>query len=133
LEKELYTGQGNTMEKIIAELKQIIDFKDTTVIGDIVLIAAREPEMFIYAYVIDIKKDTTRKDEWWHLQLKILSIPPQKMTWTLRTQQMTGQEIFTMGGEERFIKAINLDRDVTSPILPAVGSQAGKKGLRRVK
>ena len=121
------------MKKIVAELKQIIDFKDTTEAGDVVLIASKEPQMLIYAYVLDIVKDTARKDEWWNLHFKMLSVPLQKMTWTLRTPQMTGQEIFTMGGEEVFFKAIDLDSKVT-PVIPPVPDQKNdKKGLRRVK
>lgn len=94
------------MDKIVEELKSLVKFKDTTETGDIVLIAAKEPQMLLYAYVTRIERDTTRKDEWWHIDLNVLSFPPQKMTWTLRTQQMTGMEIFTMGGEERFVKAV---------------------------
>lgn len=97
---------SDDMEKLIAELKDIIDFKDTTVPGDIVLIAAKEPQMLIYAYVSAIERDSNHKDEWWNIDLRVLAIPPQNMTWTLRTPQMTGMEIFTMGGEERFIKAL---------------------------
>lgn len=96
------------MEKLVAELRQIMPFKDTTDIGDIVLIVSKEPQMLVYALVTDISRDTTRKAEWWHLGLTFLAIPPQEITWTLRTPQMTGMEIFTMGGEERFIKAVNL-------------------------
>ena len=121
------------MEKIVAELKQIIEFKDTTEAGDVILIASKEPQMFIYAYVLNIVKDPTRKDEWWNLRFKILSIPLQKMTWTLRTPQMTGQEIFTMGGEERFVKAVNLNSKVTPVVPPAMDTKKDKKGLRRVK
>lgn len=98
------------MEKIVAELKEIIRFKDTTQSGDVVLIAAKEPQMLLYAYVISIEPDMSRKDEWWHLELSVLAIPPQNMTWTLRTPQMTGMEIFTMGGEERFFKAVDLGK-----------------------
>jgi len=97
------------MQKIVEELKQLIPFKDTTDIGDIILIAAKEPQLLVYAHVNDIERDKSRKDEWWHLHLTMLSLPLQKMTWTLRTEQMTGQEIFTMGGEERFVKAINFN------------------------
>lgn len=97
-----------TMEKLVAELKQIVSFKDSTDIGDIVLIVAKEPKMLLYALVTDIIRDSSRKDEWWHLSLTFLTVPPQEVTWTLRTAQMTGMEIFTMGGEERFIKAVNL-------------------------
>ncbi len=95
------------MEKLVTELRQIMPFKDTTDLGDIVLIASKEPQMLVYALVTDISRDTTRKAEWWHLSLTFLAIPPQEITWTLRTQQMTGMEVFTMGGEERFVKAVN--------------------------
>lgn len=94
------------MEKFVSELKKLLPFKDTTDIGDIVLIAAKEPQMLVYAKVTDIERDFTRKDEWWHVHLSVLSIPLQNMVWTLRTAQMTGMEIFTMGGEERFVKAV---------------------------
>jgi len=94
------------MQKIVEELKQLIPFKDTTDIGDIILIVAKEPQMLAYARVDDIERDAGRRDEWWHIHLTILAIPLQKLTWTLRTAQMTGQEIFTMGGEERFVKAV---------------------------
>lgn len=94
------------MEELVAEIKQLVKFKETTDVGDIVLIVAKEPKMLVYALVSGISRDTGRKDEWWHLDLVLLSIPPQTLTWTLRTEQMTGQEIFTMGGEERFVKAV---------------------------
>jgi len=100
------------MEKLVAELQQIIPFKESTDIGDIVLIAAKEPQMLVYALVTDITRDTTRKDEWWHLSLTFLTVPPQDVTWTLRTAQMTGMEIFTMGGEERFVRAVNLTPEI---------------------
>lgn len=103
------------MEKLISEIKELVAFKDNTVVGDIVLIVAKEPQMLIYAYVTSIEPDNSRKDEWWNVELTFLSIPPQKMTWTLRTPQMTGMEIFTMGGEERFFKAVDLDLTTTSP------------------
>lgn len=97
------------MEKLVHEIKKLVEFKDTTNVGDIVLIVAKEPQMLVYALVSNITPDRSRKDEWWHIDLLFLSIPPQKLTWTLRTEQMTGKEIFTMGGEKRFIKAIVID------------------------
>lgn len=94
------------MQKFVNELQQLVPFKDTTDVGDIVLIAAKEPQMLMYAKVTEIERDPSRKDEWWHVHLSVLSIPLQNMVWTLRTAQMTG-EIFTMGGEERFVKAVD--------------------------
>lgn len=92
------------IEKIITDLKNIFVFKETTQVGDIVLIVA---ERIMYAVVTGIERDYVKKDEWWQVNLQLLTIPPQKVAWTLRTPQFTGQEIFTMGGEERFIKAID--------------------------
>lgn len=116
------------MEKLITELKQMIRFKDTTDIGDLVLIVAKEPQvMASYALVTEIERDDSRKSEWWHVGLTLLSLPPQQITWTLRMPQFTGMEIFTMGGEQRFIKAVDF-----GPIPPRQASVesvgAGKSG-----
>ncbi len=118
------------MKKIVEELKNLIAFKETTHVGDIVMIAAKEPKMLFYAYVNKIDRDASRKDEWWHVHLTLLSVPLQKITWTLRTEQMNGEEIFTMGGEERFLKAVELGEKLEDP----VGGR-GKKvlTLKRVK
>lgn len=120
------------MDKIVEELKSLVKFKDTTETGDIVLIAAKEPQMLLYAYVTRIERDTTRKDEWWHIDLNVLSFPPQKMTWTLRTQQMTGMEIFTMGGEERFFKAVDFEKQ--PEMLDKKTEEVKEKGfIKRIK
>lgn len=129
------------MQNFVKELQQLVPFKDTTDVGDIVLIAAKEPQMLMYAKVTDIERDPSRKDEWWHVHLSVLSIPLQNMVWTLRTAQMTG-EIFTMGGEERFVKAIDF-REGQAPVtaeeepvqeVPAKKKPAGKiHSLKRVK
>jgi hypothetical protein len=125
------------MEKLVAELQQIVPFKDTTDIGDLVLIVAKEPQMLVYGLVTDIIRDTTRKDEWWHLGLTFLTVPPQEITWTLRTAQMTGREIFTMGGEERFVKAVDLAPTISRPSEKTDLDDANEKSkqsfLKRVK
>jgi len=121
------------MEKLIAEISQLVKFKDTTDVGDIVLIVAEEPKMLVYALVSEIVRDTSRKDEWYHLDFVFLSIPPQTVTWTLRTEQMTGQEIFTMDGNERFVKAIVIP-DIKNRTTDRVFEKASKKSfLKRVK
>ena len=97
------------MEQMIEELKTVIPFKETTDIGDIVLIVGHNPQMIIYSVVTSIERDPSKKDEWWHIGLTFLTVPLQKVVWTLRTEQMTGQEIFTMGGEKRFFKAIDVE------------------------
>ncbi len=95
------------IEKIVTDLKNIFVFKESTQVGDIVLIVA---EKIMYALVTGIERDYAKKEEWWQVSLQLLTIPPQKTVWTLRAPQFTGQEIFTMGGEERFIKAIDFGR-----------------------
>lgn len=127
------------MEKLLAELKKIVKFKDSTDIGDLVLIVAKEPQISVfYALVTDIERDTSRKNEWWHVSLTLLSIPPQEITWTLRTPQFTGMEVFTMGGEERFVKAVDfgtIPRHLTEQERTEPASREDKKGsfLKRVK
>lgn len=105
------------MEEIVKELKRIVSFKETTVEGDLVLIAIESPKSVVYAIVSEISPDESRKSEWWKLTMQILSVPPQKVTWTLREPQFTGKEIFTMGDEGRFIQAVNLlpDRPNSQP------------------
>jgi hypothetical protein len=121
------------MQKIVEELKQLIPFKDTTDIGDIILIASKEPQLLVYAHVNDIERDTSRRDEWWHIHLTMLAIPLQKLTWTLRTDQMTGKEIFTMGGEERFVKAVEFGEQGDSSQSGIAKSKKKISTLKRVK
>lgn len=121
------------MDKIVKDLKKLVPFKDTIEAGDIVLIAAKKPQMLVYGLVSDIIRDDTKLDEWWYVSMHILSLPPRKITWTLRTAQMTGLEIFTMDGEERFMKAVDFGRKSprTGPVKQKKNIE--KTGLRRVK
>jgi hypothetical protein len=118
------------MEKMIAELKEHVPFKETTEPGDLVLLVAKEPQMLVYALVTAIEPDRSRKEEWWHLHLQLLTVPPRPMTWTLRLEQFTGQEIFTMGGEQRFVQAVRFDMAAGTP---DPEKPVKKSGLRLVK
>lgn len=132
------------MQDMVKELQLLVPFKKTTDIGDIILIVAKEPHILQYAVVTNITRDESRKDEWWHVDFSFLSIPIQEATWTLRSPQMTGAEIFTMGGEERFVAAVDFGKgkEVSPEVLeetlatktaksPAKSKNIG--GLRRVK
>jgi len=123
------------MEQLVAELKNILPLKETTVPGDIVVIAAKKPQMLLYAVVGEIVRDETRKTEWWHVTLHLLSIPIQTVVWTLRTPQFSGREIFTMGGEGRFIQAVRLEGapSKSPPTSRPEGDRERKPGLRIVK
>lgn len=124
------------MEQFVRDLKQHLPFKENTETGDIVLIAAKQPQLLLFARVGEILRDPTRKDEWWHVTLHLLSIPMQTVVWTLRMPQLTGQEIFTMGGEGRFIKALRFDdppRVQSDGKAPALATAPQRPGLRVVK
>jgi len=126
------------MDQLVAELKKILPLKETTVPGDIVVIAAKKPQMLLYAMVGEITRDETRKEEWWHVTLHLLSLPMQTVVWTLRTPQFTGRETFTMGGEGRFIQAVRFDaapaKPPANPVREAMGKGGERKsGLRIVK
>ncbi|WP_446010281.1 hypothetical protein [Candidatus Electrothrix sp.] len=129
------------MEKFVKELRKLVPFKETTEVGDIVLVVIEETEMAGYALVTGIERDHSRKDEWWEVHMQFLTVPLQPIVWTLRTEQFTGQETFTMGGKGRFVQAV----DVVQEAAQAGGDQetvsssltkknTGKKGgLRLVK
>lgn len=119
------------MEQLVAELKKILPFKETTVPGDIVFVAAKNPQMLLYALVGEIVRDETRKEEWWQVTLHLLSIPIQTVVWTLRTPQFTGREIFTMGGEGRFIQAVRLENGPSKPSPGPAREEKGKQGERK--
>ncbi len=117
------------IEKIIDDLRKVIKFKDTAVEGDIVLVVIEKPQAIFYALLTDIERDVNKKNEWWHVTLMALaSVPPQKIVWTLRTPQFSGQEIFTMGGEKHFIKAVDFQ---SSEPAPAPDEKQTKKERKR--
>lgn len=95
------------MESMVLELKKIMPFKETTVPGDVVLVAVESNKSVFYAVVTDIVRDDTRRDEWWNLTMQVLSVPPQQVIWTLREAQFSGRETFTMAGDGRFMKAVD--------------------------
>jgi len=103
------------MEELIEELKRVVKFRDTTDDGDIVLIVTENPQAFLYGIVKGFERDDSRRDEWWHVSLQLLTVPPSQAVWTLRREQFTGQEIFTMGGNKRFIKAVDLESIQPAP------------------
>ncbi len=122
------------MEALVAELKSMFRFKDETLPGDLVVVAAKEPRLLVYALVGAIDRDQSRKAEWWHLTLHLLAVPIQSVVWTLREPQFTGKEIFTMGGNPHFIKAVQLPA-LTDPEEdePGPKKSAGASRLIKIK
>jgi hypothetical protein len=121
------------MEKIVKDLKKLVPFKETLEAGDIVLIAAKKPQMLVYGMVSDVVRDDAKRDEWWHVSMQILSLPPRKVTWILRTPQMTGQEIFTLDGEQRFMQAVDFGQPLPRTGPEKQNANLKKTALRRVK
>lgn len=125
----------NSLEKLVEELKAVTPFKNTTDIGDVVLIASEQPRLILYAMVVSIERDQSKREEWWHIGLTFLTVPLQNVIWTLRTEQMTGQEIFTMGGEKRFFKAVSISIETGDQERSRHQRKSSPKkgGLKRIK
>lgn len=123
------------LQELVTELKKHVVFKESTGPGDLVLIAAENPRMLVYARVDDIEPDRGRKDSWWHVTLQLLTVPPQLIVWTLREPQFTGREIFTMGGDQRFMQAVQLEESPAGVAsVPEQPEDTDKnKPFRRVK
>jgi hypothetical protein len=121
------------IEKIVEELKKVFSFKEKTTEGDIVLVVSEDPQMLLYGIIFDIERDERKKGEWWHVTINLLTIPPQKVVWTLRTQQFTGQEIFTMGGKKKYVRAVDLSDSKSDSAPPAEKQKTAKTALRVVK
>ncbi len=120
------------LEAVIREIEQTFKMKGTTDVGDVVLILAENPLTMLYGLVTQIEPDVSRQDQWWHLEMQILSFPPQKVVWTLRESQFTGLEIFSMGGEKRFVKSLDFFEDETK--LDGIVPETREKPiLRRIK
>ncbi|WP_244155794.1 hypothetical protein [Desulfofustis glycolicus] len=125
--------ENDTMEKLVEQVQGLVSFKDQTEVGDLVLIIAHSPQLMMYAQVSSIERDRSKRDEWWIIGLTFLTVPLQKAVWTLRTDQMTGREIFTMGGEKRFFKAVDLNGENQDKAeLKKKPSRTGKE-LKRIK
>lgn len=120
------------MDELLKELKKTFAFKADTQIGDIVLIVAEKPQAILYALVTDIVRDESRVEEWWQVSLRLLVLPPQKIVWLLREPQFTGKEIFTMGGERRFVQALNFVDDL-KPLGEKKNAGEQKPSLRLIK
>jgi hypothetical protein len=122
------------MEQFVEELRKLVKFKDTTEVGDLVLIVTETPQACLYGLVSGFERDQRKRDEWWRITLQVLTVPPQEISWILRPEQFTGREIFTMGGEKRFIKAVDLGFKATPPARPDGGDKSsGQPKLRLVK
>ena len=103
------------MEEIVEQLKKAVPFKDTTDVGDVVLMFKEpdnegDPLIVHYAAITDFVRDASKRDEWWYVHLVFLEIPPQPQVMILQAPHFTGQEIFTMGGKKVFIKAVDFKK-----------------------
>ena len=87
------------------------------------------------AKIISIERDPSKKEEWWNIGLTFLTVPLQNVIWTLRTAQMTGQEIFTMGGEKRFFQTVVIGSEHSAAGESGKGRKTSsqKGSLKRIK
>ncbi|UQZ88825.1 hypothetical protein C4J81_06265 [Deltaproteobacteria bacterium Smac51] len=122
------------MEKLVEELQFQIPFKEQTETGDVTLMLREGDDGRVsmsYARVLGFDRDTTKRDEWWHVHFLFLEMPPVPRTIILQTPHFTGQEIFTMGGRKVFIKALNFQtyyEEMTGFHEPEDDGDGGDKG-----
>ena len=122
------------MENLVAELKKRVLFKDTTAVGDIVLLFSKDPQTLVYAMVTSIEPDKTRKEAWWNVTIQVLAVPPREVIWTLREPQFTGQEIFSFGGIEHFMKAVRFESAQAAPASTGINDdEKAKKSKTRLR
>ena len=96
-------------EKNIMNLKKNILIKNDTNERDLIIFAM--PDMILYGYVHEIIRDQAVKTgTWWHVTFTLLVVPLMTTTLIMRTEQMTGQETFTVNGEDRFFAALDSDK-----------------------
>ncbi len=121
------------MDKMVKELHKVVKFKETTNIGDLVLVVVETPLSCLYGLVRGFERDHSRLDEWWRISLCLLSLPPEEVSWILRPEQFTGKEIFTMGGDKRYIKAVDLGPRPVPEGLDDPDGKGRRPGLRLIK
>ncbi|MDR1043722.1 MAG: hypothetical protein LBP33_01200 [Candidatus Adiutrix sp.] len=105
-------GKDGAMERLVEELGYQVPFKETTEIGDTVIMLRENDDeriSMVYARVLGFDRDLSKRDEWWHVHFVFLEVPPLPRTIILQAQHFTGQEIFTMGGRKVFIKSVNFE------------------------
>lgn len=98
---------------VVKPILSQLTLKNDTNIGDVVLIFREKRAMF--AVVTDIIKNVNNHhQEWWDVTFKLLDIPLKEISWTLRTEQMTGKESFTMDGANMFFAPIDIHGPTTT-------------------
>jgi hypothetical protein len=120
------------MEGMVEELQYQVPFKETTEVGDLALMLRENDDgrvSMVYARVMGFDRDSSKRDEWWHVHFVFLEVPPLPRTIILQTPHFTGQEIFTMGGRKVFIKALNFAAFNDQGVLtdPPPSDRIGKK------
>jgi len=107
-------------EKFVDEIKSKVLLKSTLEENDIVILII--PDMIIFGSVTKIERDMSKKIDWWHVSFTTLTVPMKKITLIMRTEQMTGQELFTIDGIYRFFCAVDIPEEVDEKLkeLPKV-------------
>jgi len=105
------SGKG-IVEQLVEELQYQVPLKDTTEVGDMVIMLREDEDgrvSMTYARVMGFVRDVAKRDEWWHVRFVFLEVPPLPHTIILQEPHFTGKEVFTMGGRQVFIKAVNFE------------------------
>ena len=89
-------------------IKHTLEPKDLAMLVQESIVNKKTVCTHFYIYIIEITRNISKNiGEWWNVRFYI---PPTSSTLILRTEQMTGQEIFTMGGRKMAMLPVDFSR-----------------------
>jgi len=91
------------MKQLIKQVKSIVTQAKSAEQGSTVLVFFGEDSSLMWGIIREFVRDETKKDDWFHVTIDMLSMPPRRVVWTLRVPQINGSEEFTMQGNPRYI------------------------------
>lgn len=104
-----------TFEQMQEFFDKNIPCKKSIDVGDIIFLLSEGSSIsevefsYNYAKILDIKRDPSKKDEWWIISLVyIMPFPSAENYLIVRTEQLNG-ELFTINGKRKIIRAPNFE------------------------
>ena len=126
---------AETFEKIVETIKGLVPFKEQAKVGDLILIVKEtEPGQVdtAYARIRQFAREVKHRSEWWRVGLTILKVPLVHFTMIVNADQLTGKEIFTIGGQKVLMRAVDSDPEsgegATAPNFPSQGDTGSRLG-----
>ncbi|MDR2443768.1 MAG: hypothetical protein LBE31_09660 [Deltaproteobacteria bacterium] len=98
------------IEEIIEELSVQLAFKDTTELGDVVMLITEEKFGYYginFAHVVSLEPKIINEVEWWQVGLIILSIPLSGQQLIVQKVNLSERPLFSLRSRKVFLKAVD--------------------------